>query len=88
VKSRDGSNFFFFPCCCCKKKKKIINQFESLASHDALVEAHGALNTVAVSLTKIANDIRLLGVFPNSDFPASVFVFRLGDADFVFLNVF
>src|SRR5579871_5229244 len=34
------------------------NKFESLAAHDAIVEAHGALKTVAVSLMKIANDIR------------------------------
>ncbi|KAJ3360245.1 fumarase fum1 [Kappamyces sp. JEL0680] len=40
------------------------NKFEALASHDAVVEAHGALNTVAVSLNKIANDIRLLGSGP------------------------
>lgn len=40
------------------------NKFESLASHDALVEVHGALNTIAVSLMKIANDIRLLGSGP------------------------
>lgn len=40
------------------------NPFEALASHDALVELSGALNTVAVSLTKIANDIRLLGSGP------------------------
>eukprot|EP01114_Cavostelium_apophysatum_P008498 TRINITY_DN2102_c0_g1_i2.p1 TRINITY_DN2102_c0_g1~~TRINITY_DN2102_c0_g1_i2.p1 ORF type:complete len:471 (+),score=155.89 TRINITY_DN2102_c0_g1_i2:191-1603(+) len=40
------------------------NKFEALASHDALVELHGALNTVAVSLMKIANDIRLLGSGP------------------------
>lgn len=40
------------------------SQFEALASHDALVEAHGALNTVAVSLMKIANDIRYLGSGP------------------------
>ncbi|KZV88267.1 fumarate hydratase [Exidia glandulosa HHB12029] len=40
------------------------NKFEALASHDALVEAHGALNTVAVSLHKIANDIRYLGSGP------------------------
>lgn len=39
-------------------------QFEALATHDALVEAHGALNTVAVSLYKIANDIRYLGSGP------------------------
>uniref|UniRef100_A0A915DIP3 fumarate hydratase n=1 Tax=Ditylenchus dipsaci TaxID=166011 RepID=A0A915DIP3_9BILA len=36
------------------------NKFEALAAHDALVEVHGALNTVAVSLMKIANDIRFL----------------------------
>src|SRR3954467_1231553 len=36
------------------------NKFEALASHDAVVEAHGALKTVAVSLMKIANDVRLL----------------------------
>eukprot|EP01129_Flabellula_baltica_P007653 TRINITY_DN298_c0_g1_i2.p1 TRINITY_DN298_c0_g1~~TRINITY_DN298_c0_g1_i2.p1 ORF type:complete len:486 (-),score=140.04 TRINITY_DN298_c0_g1_i2:26-1483(-) len=40
------------------------NKFESLAAHDAIVEAHGALNTVAVSLMKIANDIRYLGSGP------------------------
>jgi fumarate hydratase class II len=37
------------------------NKFEALAAHDALVEASGALNTVATSLMKIANDIRLMG---------------------------
>ena len=42
------------------------NKFESLASHDAIVEAHGALKTVAVSLMKIANDIRLLSSGPRS----------------------
>lgn len=40
------------------------NKFEALAAHDALVEAHGSLNTVACSLFKIANDIRLLGSGP------------------------
>ncbi|KAI3657120.1 hypothetical protein MP638_003943 [Amoeboaphelidium occidentale] len=40
------------------------NKFEALAAHDALVEAHGALNVLAVSLMKIANDIRLLGSGP------------------------
>lgn len=40
------------------------NKFEALASHDALVEVHGALKTIAVSLMKIANDIRLLGSGP------------------------
>ena len=42
------------------------NKFEALATKDALVEAHGALNSVAVSLFKIANDIRLLGSGPRS----------------------
>ena len=40
------------------------NKFEALAAHDAVVEASGALNTVAVSLFKIANDIRYLGSGP------------------------
>jgi fumarate hydratase, class II len=40
------------------------NKFEALAAHDALVEASGALNTIAVSVMKIANDIRLLGSGP------------------------
>ncbi|TFL06594.1 fumarate hydratase [Pterulicium gracile] len=40
------------------------NKFEALAAHDALVEAHGALNVLAVSLMKIANDIRFLGSGP------------------------
>jgi fumarate hydratase class II len=40
------------------------NKFESLAGHDAIVEAHGALKTVAVSLMKIANDVRLLASGP------------------------
>ncbi|KNE70183.1 fumarate hydratase, mitochondrial [Allomyces macrogynus ATCC 38327] len=40
------------------------NKFEALAAHDALVEAQGALNVLAVSLMKIANDIRLLGSGP------------------------
>lgn len=44
------------------------NKFESLASHDALVEVHGALKTIAVSLMKIANDIRLLGSGPRCGF--------------------
>lgn len=42
------------------------NKFESLAAHDAVVEAHGALKTVAVSLMKIANDIRMLSSGPRS----------------------
>ena len=40
------------------------NKFEALAAHDAVVEASGALNTLACSLMKIANDIRLLGSGP------------------------
>ncbi len=40
------------------------NKFEALASHDTLVELSGVLNVIAVSLTKIANDIRLLGSGP------------------------
>jgi len=40
------------------------NKFEALAAHDALVELSGALNTIACSLMKIANDIRLLGSGP------------------------
>jgi fumarate hydratase class II len=40
------------------------NKFEALAAHDAIVEAHGALKTVAVSLMKIANDVRLLASGP------------------------
>ncbi len=40
------------------------NKFEALAAHDALVETHGALKRLAVSLMKIANDIRLLGSGP------------------------
>jgi fumarate hydratase class II len=42
------------------------NKFEALAAHDAYVFAHGALNTLAVSLFKIANDIRFLGSGPRS----------------------
>jgi fumarate hydratase class II len=40
------------------------NKFESLAAHDALVEAHGALKTLAASLMKIANDVRWLASGP------------------------
>ncbi|SMR52599.1 unnamed protein product [Zymoseptoria tritici ST99CH_1E4] len=40
------------------------NKFEALAAHDAIVEAHGQLNTLAVSLYKIAQDIRFLGSGP------------------------
>ncbi|CAH1792902.1 unnamed protein product [Owenia fusiformis] len=40
------------------------NKFEALAAHDSMVEVHGALNTIACSLMKIANDIRFLGSGP------------------------
>jgi fumarate hydratase class II len=43
-----------------------LNKFESLAAHDAMVEISGVLNTIAVSLNKIANDIRLLASGPRS----------------------
>jgi fumarate hydratase class II len=44
--------------------KSAANKFEALASHDTLVEVSGALNTLACSLTKIANDVRLLSSGP------------------------
>ena len=42
------------------------NKFEALATHDTMVEVSGVLNTIAVGLTKIANDLRLLGSGPRS----------------------
>ena len=42
------------------------NKFEALAAHDAMVMSHGAINTIAASLFKIANDIRFLGSGPRS----------------------
>jgi fumarate hydratase class II len=42
------------------------NKFEALAAHDAMVFSHGAINTVAASMFKIANDIRLLGSGPRA----------------------
>ena len=42
------------------------NKFEALAAHDAIVESHGALKQLAVSLNKIANDIRMMGSGPRS----------------------
>ncbi len=44
------------------------NKFEALAAHDAIVESHGALKTVACSLMKIANDIRMLASGPRCGF--------------------
>jgi fumarate hydratase class II len=43
-----------------------VNKFEALAAHDALVETHGALKQLAVSLNKIANDIRMMASGPRS----------------------
>lgn len=40
------------------------NKFEALSTHDALVQLHGCLNTLANSISKIANDIRMLGSGP------------------------
>ena len=57
IKSLTGINF-----------KVAENKFESIASNDSLVETHGALKQIAVSLFKIANDIRLLGSGPRSGF--------------------
>ena len=45
-----------------------LNKFEALAAHDSMVEISGVLNTIAVSLNKIANDIRLLASGPRSGF--------------------
>ena len=42
------------------------NKFEALAAHDAIVETHGALKQLAVSINKIANDIRMLASGPRS----------------------
>ncbi|MFP3836039.1 lyase family protein, partial [Chryseobacterium sp. SIMBA_028] len=42
------------------------NKFEALAAHDAIVESHGALKQLAVSLFKIAQDIRLMASGPRS----------------------
>ncbi len=42
------------------------NKFEALASHDAFIETHGALKQLAVNLTKIANDMRLMGSGPRA----------------------
>ena len=42
------------------------NKFEALAAHDAIVESHGALKQLAVSINKIANDIRMLASGPRS----------------------
>ena len=49
-----------------KPFKTAENKFEALAAHDALVETHGALKQLAVSLNKLANDIRLMASGPRS----------------------
>jgi len=46
--------------------KESLNKFEGIASHDCIVEMHGALKTVAASVYKISNDIRLMGSGPRS----------------------
>lgn len=46
--------------------KTATNKFEAIAAHDAIIEAHGALKTVAVSIMKIVNDIRMLSSGPRS----------------------
>lgn len=46
--------------------KTAVNKFEALAAHDAIVESHGALKQLAVSLNKIANDIRMMASGPRS----------------------
>jgi fumarate hydratase class II len=48
------------------KFKQAQNKFEAIASHDCIVESHGALKTVASSIFKISNDIRVLGSGPRS----------------------
>ena len=48
------------------KFKEAQNKFEAIASHDCIVESHGALKTVASSIFKISNDIRFLGSGPRS----------------------
>ena len=49
-----------------KKFTSAPNKFEALSAHDAMLMAHGAINTVAASLFKIANDIRFLGSGPRA----------------------
>ena len=46
--------------------KTAVNKFEALAAHDAIVESHGALKQMAVSLNKIANDVRMMASGPRS----------------------
>ena len=46
--------------------KESLNKFEGIASHDCIVEMHGAIKTVAASVYKISNDIRLMGSGPRS----------------------
>ena len=53
----------------CKIKFKVAeNKFEALAAHDAIIETHSALKQIAISIYKIANDIRLLGSGPRAGF--------------------
>ena len=50
----------------CLSFKECPNKFEGIASHDCIVEVHGALKTLAASIYKISNDIRLMGSGPRS----------------------
>ena len=53
----------------CNIKFKVAeNKFEALAAHDAIIETHSALKQIAISIYKIANDIRLLGSGPRAGF--------------------
>ena len=54
------------------------DKFEALAAHDAVVEASGALNSTAVSLMKVANDIRMLGAPPPPPPPTPVCIAAAG----------
>src|SRR5690554_4634400 len=49
------------------------NKFEALAAHDAIVESHGAIKQLAVSLMKMANDVRMLASGPRSGIGRSTF---------------
>ena len=53
---------------CSIKFKVAENKFEALAAHDAIIETHSALKQIAISIYKIANDIRLLGSGPRAGF--------------------
>ena len=54
------------------------NKFESISSHDSIVETHGALKQIAVSLNKIANDIRMLASGPRSGISELIILIAIG----------